>query len=507
MSRERVIVIGAGLGGLPCGVILDRSGYQDTFLEQDSSVGGCLRCFRRDGVSFETGMHYIGSADAGQPLHALFRFLGVLPVLRLQRLDESAYDIVSLEGRRFAFANGREAFIETLLKDFPDARPDLERYVAAVGEVADQSSLAAALGLAPPNTSLAVWQSRPLYEVLAELTTNPLLASVLAGRIPLIAARRGVTPFSLHAFITAFYSRSAFRIVGGSQVLARLMADAVRAAGGVIHTATRVTAITAGVSGVSAVRTAGGECLQADVVISTVHPSLTLSFLDTPFLRPAFRQRISGLPQTSVFLTLYLKFRDGTVPYMNRNFFSYARAVPWDCETYDAMTWPKGYLYMHSCHEPFPRFARSASVISYLSYGDVAAWDDAPLGRRGADYEAFKREHAERLLKALERDFPGITSCVERYWTSTPLTWRDYTGTPGGAMYGVAADCRTGIAGRVPVAWRLPGLFQAGQSVNSHGILGTLLGSLQACFRFPAAREYILRHLFADDGDVVRSRQ
>lgn len=59
---KKCIIIGSGLGGLSCGVILARNGYDVSILEQHYQIGGCLQCFSRKGVKFETGMHFIGSA-------------------------------------------------------------------------------------------------------------------------------------------------------------------------------------------------------------------------------------------------------------------------------------------------------------------------------------------------------------------------------------------------------------------------------------------------------------
>ena len=112
------IIIGSGLGGLSCGVILARNGYRVTVLEQGTQAGGCLQCFHRGGAKFETGMHFIGSADEGQTLYRLMRYLG-LGDIPLTRLDKSGYDHIWLGGHEFKLANGREAFVETLAAHFP----------------------------------------------------------------------------------------------------------------------------------------------------------------------------------------------------------------------------------------------------------------------------------------------------------------------------------------------------------------------------------------------------
>ena len=119
MSKQRVVIIGSGMGGLSCGVILAKNGYDVTVLEQGMQAGGCLQCFSRGGVRFETGMHFIGSAREGQTLDRLLHYLEIRKDIRLSELDRDGYDVICLDGKRYRFANGREAFIEQLSSYFP----------------------------------------------------------------------------------------------------------------------------------------------------------------------------------------------------------------------------------------------------------------------------------------------------------------------------------------------------------------------------------------------------
>ena len=111
MSNQKVVIIGSGLGGLSCGVILAKNGYDVTILEQSHQIGGCLQCFTRNGVKFETGMHFIGSADKGQTLDKLMTYLEIRDKIELSELDRSGYDVISIGGREYKYANGKENFI------------------------------------------------------------------------------------------------------------------------------------------------------------------------------------------------------------------------------------------------------------------------------------------------------------------------------------------------------------------------------------------------------------
>lgn len=97
-NKYDIIILGTGLGGLVCGYILSKNGYNVLLVEKNAQIGGCLQTFKRFGVKFDTGMHYIGSMMEGQILHRLFKYLNLLNDVKLSRLDENGYDILSIGG-------------------------------------------------------------------------------------------------------------------------------------------------------------------------------------------------------------------------------------------------------------------------------------------------------------------------------------------------------------------------------------------------------------------------
>lgn len=484
MERPKCIIIGSGLGGLSSGIILAKHGYQVTVLEQGVQIGGCLQCFSRGGVRFETGMHFVGSADEGEVLHDLLSYLEVLPELHLSRLDTTSYNIISLAGEHFCFANGAEPFIETLAQSFPQQKDQLRRYMQLVGEVASASSVRSMSGQTS-NPSLLKYQLLSIGEVLDEVIDDPLLRDVLCGDASLYAGVREKTPFALHAFLADFYNRSAFRIAGGSDQIATLMQKTLARYGGEVRTRSRVTSVLCNESKAIGVEINGSEFLLADLILSDIHPQALFPMVQSKALRPAFRSRIAEIPNTPAVFSLFLKFKDGAMPYMNSNFFSYRANHPWNCENYTSEDWPKGYLYMHLCDKQetntVQKFARSGVVLTYQHASDLATWKDTTIGHRGADYEAYKKQLAERLLDQLERDFPHVRESIDCYYTATALTYRDYTSSTDGSMYGVMKDVAKGPDYRVSYKTKVPNLLLVGQNVNSHGILGVLVGTIMAC--------------------------
>lgn len=488
MEKKNIVIIGSGLGGLSTGVILAKNGYRVTVLEQSGQIGGCLQCFARHGARFETGMHFVGSAADGQTLARLMHYLEIDKDVKLSQLDPSGYDVVALGGKRYKFANGREAFIRQMTEYFPEQHDNLVRYYDLVEQIANASSLHS---LKYAETDAAVnteYQLRSINEVIDSVITDPTLAKVLVGNLPLYAAEKDKTPFSTHAFIMDFYNQSAFRFVGGSDSVARSLTATIRRYGGEVRVRSKATRIVCDDTHATSVEINGKDIVPADYVISDVHPIRTLELLDTRLIRPAFRRRINSIPQTVGGFSVYLKFKQGTVPYLNYNYYGYQGDTPWNCENYTELDWPKGFLYMHFCTEEHPKFASTGVILSYMQMKDVEQWKGTRVGHRGADYEAFKHRKAEKLIDTLEQHFPGIRNCIEEYYTSTPLTYLDYTGTEGGSMYGNAKDITMGAAYRVAQRTKVPNVYLTGQNINSHGMLGVLVGTIVTCSEFLAAK-------------------
>ena len=469
------------MGGLSCGVILAKNGYEVTVLEQGVQIGGCLQCFSRRGARFETGMHFIGSASEGQTLDKLLQYLEVKKDIQLSELAKNGYDVVCLDGVRYKFANGREAFVDQMAGYFPHQRQQLNQYFDLIEKVSGASSLHSLKHAESDAAINTEFQLRSINEVLDSVITDPLLAKVLVGSLPLYAAEKDKTPFSTHAFITDFYNQSAYRVVGGSDKIAESMTRTIEHYGGRVLTCSKVTRIVCDDEHATGVEVNGCDFLPTDYVISDAHPMRTLELIDSKLIRPSFRSRINAIPQTIGGFSVYMEFKDDTVPYQNYNFYGYHDDTPWDCEKYDELSWPKGYLYMHFCQEPRPVYAKAGVILSYMHMKEVEQWIGTKVGHRGKEYEAFKQRKAERLLASVENQFPGLRDHIKHYYTSTPLTYQDYTGTEAGGMYGVARDINLGAACRVPHRTKIPNVFQTGQNINSHGILGVTVGTIVTC--------------------------
>lgn len=483
-NKYDILILGTGLGGLVCGYMLSKNGFKVLLLEKNAQIGGCLQTFRRFGVKFDTGMHYIGSMLEGQILHRLFKYLHLLDDVKLSRLDENGYDILSIGGKSYRYASGYDHFVETLCQDFPHSRKEIEEYVKQLKDIANASPLYNLRKVEDNVFIEADYIKTSINDFIARITQNAELQNVLAGNLPLYAGVKDKTPTYIHALINNFYIQSAWRIIGGSDAIATSLANSIRGFGGEIRTHCEVSEIVCNDEKAVGVKLTNGEFIEADSFISNIHPQAMIEMLDTHLIRKAYRSRIHGLENTISNFTLYIKFKEQATPYLNYNYYYYKNKDVWSANNRQKGAPLESYLYMHQCAMPNQQWAQSAEMIGYMKFDEVAQWADTKVGRRGDEYKEFKQRTAEHYIDVLEQSFPGIRSTIECYETSTPLTYRDYTATKDGSMYGIIRNKNFPTQTLVSQRTKIPNLFMTGQNINSHGILGVTIGAALTCAEF-----------------------
>ena len=489
MGRNSAIILGGGLGGLECGFILAKNGVDVTVLERSGSVGGCLRSFSRGGDVFETGFHYTGGLDPDGPLHPFFRYFGLLGLPWVQ-LDPECFDEVCIGGESFPFACGHARFAERLSERFPHEKDGIARFTALLKETGDRIFEAFRPGGSEFAASLF---SRSAREFTESCVSDALLRKVLAGTILKMDACGDSLPLYEFAQINDSFIRSAWRLRGGGSQIAESLAQSVRAFGGRVLCGAEAVSVRVSGGRVSGVTLAGGETLNADFVISSLHPAVTLGLLgDSGCVRKVYRDRISSLANTAGMFTAGIKLKPGAMRSLNRNIYVHsADADPWSA--FQGGT--DSVLVSFGGPAAGSDEASVLDILAPMHWNEVGRWADLPSGRRAAGYAAFKQAKAESCIALVRSRLPELGDAVDTVYTSTPLTWRDYVRSPEGSAYGIRKDCRDALSTVLSTKTPVPNLFLAGQSVNLHGLLGVSMTSVFACAQI-LGMETVRRNIF-----------
>lgn len=429
MPGRKVIIVGSGLGGLECGLLLARRGFDVTVLEQDSAIGGCLRSYRRGDLTLDTGIHCVGDLEEGGELRGIVRELG-LDGLPWERM---AGEEVVFGDERFFLPSGYDALADALKGYFPASETEIDQYLSVIRE-------------APGHPE---WMGRSAYEFLCSTVSDPLLRNVLSGTSLKMHLDAETLPLYVFARINGSFVHSIWRLPGGGQQIADTLAGQIKALGGEVLTGEKVTSLVTSEGRVVEVQTASGMRCKADFVISDAHPAVTVPLVDGG-LRRVYAGRVKSLRNSFGMFTASLRLREGMIPYLDRNVYVHdAGADLWHLRT----DRPESVMVCFGNQRD--GFARSVDLM-------------APCPADVPDREEF----AQTLIDKVSGRFPTLAGAVETVYTSTPRTWERYTATPDGSAYGVMKDWNNNIVTVLSPRTPLENLFLTGQSLALHGVLG-----------------------------------
>ncbi|MBN2481058.1 MAG: NAD(P)/FAD-dependent oxidoreductase [Bacteroidales bacterium] len=481
MNHFDVVIIGSGLGGLLCGSILSREGYHVCVLEKNTQYGGCMQTFKRNGSVFDTGIHYVGGLDEGKILHTFFSYLNLTERLKLRKLDEEGYDVIRYRGREYEYAMGYQRFVDTLARKFPREKNALAAYTGKMLEIGETVNPCKVRENKPVTSKYLEYYNTSYDHFLNSTITDPLLKNVLVGMSPVYSGVRDRTPLYIPMMIHSTYIDGAYRFVDGGSQLGDLLVKNITDCGGMVLTGMKVTRIPVRRDHMEAVEVNGTEYFTGRYFISNIHPkNLTVLVEGNAFTR-AFVNRINSTEETYGMFSLYLSSAGHGFKYVNKNYYCYHTGELWDLGNYSGDTWPKGYMVHFSPVSEHADRTNAVIINTYMKWDELTPWIDSHTGARGAGYESFKKKKAEKLLLLLEKDFPGLTGKLATWYASTPLTYRDYTGTHEGSAYGILKDYRNPFKTMILPGTHIKNLLLTGQNINTHGIAGVTIGAFLTC--------------------------
>ncbi len=466
---ERIIVIGAGIGGLAAALDLAVKGHDVTVLERAATPGGKMRRLAVDGAAIDAGptvltMRWIFDelfADAGTTLDA---HVALRPAEVLARhswgaderldlhadLERSVEAIAAFAGRREAdgyraFAARAKGMFETLDKPFiRTQRPRLDQLIASYGLF----GLGNLRKISPFNI---------LWSALGEHFSDPRLRQ-LFGRY---ATYCGSSPYLAPAtlMLVAHVERAGvWYPTGGMHALAAAIADLAARKGAMLRYGAHVAAITTARGAVSGVTLADGEHLAADAVILNADvAALTSGLFGTSLASAA--PRIARADRSLSAVTFAMRATPRGFPLVRHNvFFSndyageFDSILKRDCipET------PTVYVCAQDRDDddaPRDGPERLLCLVNAPASGDARAFPAQEISRC-----------EDRMHALLARS--GLTIEGRAQAVTDPAGFEALFPATGGALYGPASHGWQASFNRSGARSKVPGLYLAGGSVH-----------------------------------------
>lgn len=467
--QENVLVIGSGIGGLATGIILSGIGFRVTIVEKAPAAGGLLRTYRRGGIDCPTGVHYMGGLDRGQPLRRLWDYLGVSDLIPLERMGPGGViDRYVFDDFVFDLPEGLDAFEERLRLCFPGE----SRQVSAImAELRAISRVLAGLDMvvSPSMMPVSPESLEAIGPRLIGMGCSRRLIALLSVPCSLIGVPLRDCPAFLYYMSLASYLFSSWRPADRGGV-ADAFLTRFSALGGTLITGDGVREIRVESGRAAGAVLQSGRAVRADAIVAAVHPLTLVSLLPPDSVRESYAQRARTIVNTRGLFGVNASV-------------SSRRDMPYNI--YRLRLGDDNELHgtFHQMLGTGRPGIKLLSMITSSPMEDWRQWEDTVTGKRGSGYEEAKAARAQELLdRAAELLGPvlGPMEDVKLLDSYTPLTVRDWTGSPDGSPYGILRSAgqmmKAASLNRAPVK----GIYMSGQNRLSPGILGTIIGSFQA---------------------------
>ena len=467
------IIIGGGYAGLSCGVILAKAGQKVCVLEKGRVLGGAFQCFQRSGLRLDTGFHYVGGVSEGEIMHPMLELLGLSDLPWVQ-LDEEFIE-VHIDGETYHLRCGYDRFAESLTRQFPSEKAGIDALVETMRDIAEHIYQSVENTSGYENKLMQI----PAKAWIDEHFSDPLLTKLLCTN----AVTTDLTPdLPLYSFIQSINSfvQHSYRIEGGGNTITARLRNNITALGGEVRTGCEVTAFhDDGEGNIASVECKNGEVLAARQFISTIHPAISVALMpECPQIRGIYRRRFSRMPNSRGIFTVQLAIKPDTIPYRNHVISLLGSDDPWNTDYGAASPVENLLINFNVPQKKDSPFADNIDLLTPMEYSAVEQWSESRIGHRPEEYRAFKEAKAQECIEMAAKEILGLKESITAVYTSTPLTYRDYTGTVGGSAYGISKQSSAIAGGMLSPMTPFKNMFFAGQSLMLHGMLGVGMTSI-----------------------------
>lgn len=527
MSRQSMIIIGGGLGGLSTGCYAQMNGYRSRIFEMHEIPGGCCTAWDKGNFTFDCCVSWLLGNGPGNEMHQIWLELGALQGKEMRHFD--VFNIVrGRDGRAVYFYSDPDRLQAHLLEISPaDARliRDFCNGLRRFRKLLSVYPFLKPVGLMGTFERWRMLASFAPYFNLIRKSISTLMTDYSAKfRDPLLRDAFNFILYEKHAAfpVLPFYFQLAAHAngsagvpEGGSLGLAESIERRYRGLGGRIDYNAKVEEVLVEDDRAVGVRLSDGREFRADVVVSACDGhTTTMKLLGGRYLTDTHRELYTSTIDEpgnifpgyfALFLGLDRPFPDGepcTTHLLDEELAAQLTGI----------RHPSINVQFRSSH--YPELAPAGKTIVYATYFcDIAPWRELATGpeqatrirkgeprhtlsvRRGADYYAAKRRVKDALVDFLDERYPGLKDAVVVRDISTPLTQVRYTGNYNGTVLGWQPFVDGGETMEKVIKKhgpRLPGL----ENFYLSGVWATTGGLIRAA----AAGRQVMQFVCRDDG-------
>ncbi len=457
-----ILILGAGLSGLLCGAYLSKNGYKVCIIEKNKNIGGAIQTFNRKKITFDTGMHFFGAIKKGQIQYELFKLFGIHNKVEIEEIKE--FNAI-IEDKKYILPTGFTNYKKALNNYFNNETQAINKYLTKISEVINGITIEDIKNGFDLNSN----HTESIFNFVKNITNNKELQDVLLFNNMLYETDAEKASIYIHSVINGSFLQSVGMFKNGTNNFLNSLSEVIKKNGSKIITSQEIINFNVQDGKIKSCISKSGKVFSAKKYISTLHPKIILDLTDTKIIKKFYRKRIAELQNTTGTFLIYIEMKKDSFLYKTPFFI---------CDKKSETGFNTSYMINTPFSNKDGKYAKVVKIMFPMDFKEVKKWENTYLYKRPDDYIEFKKKKAEQAFNVIEKHFPNFTNSIENYYTSTPLTYRDYTGTINGSAYGIVNDCNNAIKSMLSVRTKIRNLYLSGQNINFHGMLGVSITSL-----------------------------
>jgi phytoene desaturase len=436
--QKPVIIIGSGFGGLSAAIRMRAMGYPVTLLEARDEPGGRAGVFERDGYTFDAGPTVI---TAPYLFDELFELVGRRreDYFALDPVDPF-YRITFPDGDHFDYVNDEAKLLEQIARFNPedvDGYKRLFEHARKIFEVGYEQladvpfdRVTDMLRVAPDMIRLQNYRS--VYGLVAKYIKDERLRQVFTFQ-PLLVGGNPFNVTSIYLLIHALERKWGVHFArGGTTAIVGGMVELLEDIGVDVRLSTPVVDIEVEDGQAVAVRTANGERLECQFVVSNADPSVVYKHLIHEDHRRKYTDRKVDRVKQS--MGLFVGYFGTDKKYEDIEHHTIVLGPRYE-ELLDDIFSKKVLaddfsLYLHRPTKTDPSLAPEGHDCFYVL-------SPVPNNQSGIDWETQAEPYFERILDHLEeRHLPGLREHLTVNFSVTPDYFEHELRSASGAGFG-----------------------------------------------------------------------
>lgn len=439
MSRKQVVIVGAGPGGLSCGMLLASRGFDVTIIEKAKIVGGRNASFNLSDYTFDIGPTFFLMKDV---LEEIFSLAGkkLEDFATLQHVDPM-YRLAFSDDKTFYPSTDEKKMKKELERVFPGSSDDYDRYMAKEKKKYDK--LIPCLKL-PYDSFTSLLKTRfigalryldahvSLFDVLGRYFKYEELKLAFTFQAKYIGMSPWKAPgtFSIISYIE--HGGGVWHVEGGLNQLSAGMARAFEELGGKIQLSTEVSKVNIDNGKATGVTLTDGSTIDADYIVLNADFGYAMTKLVDEKERKKYTdQKLASKEYSCSTFMLYLGIdrRYEEIPHHSIIFANDYRKNVNDITNDFALGDDLSFYVQNACIMD-PSLAPEGKSTIYVLL-------PAPNNNSTIDWEARKPQLRERILDLLETrgGFDNIREHIETEKIITPANWEQDFNVYKGAVF------------------------------------------------------------------------